>query len=136
MFLFFKKLFSKEEEKSVISQKNNIIFSNNNDDLGKFNARIEQGWKLNQKGIEYERNGDIDNAIICYEENLKDEFEGAHPYKRLAIIYRGKKDYTNEIRVLEQAIRIYHRNQQYNVKTYEQFKNRLIKAKLLKDKTL
>ena len=134
MFLFLKKLFSKEE--SVISQINNTDDFGDFSDFKQFNARTEEGWKLNEKGIKCERNGDIDNAIVCYEENLKNGFEGSHPYERLAIIYRRKKDYTNEIRVLEQAISIYPRNQQYNVKTYEQFKNRLIKAKLLKDKTL
>ena len=41
--------------------------------------------------------GDIDKAIVCYEENIKNEFASSHPYQRLAIIYRRKKDYVNEI---------------------------------------
>lgn len=49
--------------------------------------------------------------------------------------YRKKKDYINEIRVLEKAIESYHCNKAYNVKTYEEFKVRLIKAKLLRDKS-
>lgn len=122
--------------KKLFSNKNNIIFTRNNnlESCKKFNTKIEQGWKLNEKGIEYERVGDMDNAILCYEENITNRFDGSHPYKRLAIIYRRKKDYINEIRVLEQALESYHRNKAYNVKTYEEFKLRLIKAKLLRDK--
>lgn len=141
MFSFLRKLFLKGEE-SVLSKNDEIIFTANNDDdfdfeaYKEFNAKIERGWKLNEKGIEYERTGDIDNAIVCYEANIKNGFDGSHPYKRLAIIYRRKKDYINEIRVLEKAIEFYPCNKSYNVKTYEEFKVRLEKAKLLKDKSL
>ncbi|WP_195454764.1 tetratricopeptide repeat protein [Turicibacter sanguinis] len=137
MLSFLKKLFLDRKE-SVISKKNDITFTSNNDDFEpykKFNAKIERGWNLNEKGIEYERVGDIDNAIVCYEANITNGFDGSHPYKRLAIIYRKKKDYINEIRVLEKAIESYHCNKAYNVKTYEEFKVRLIKAKLLRDKS-
>lgn len=121
-----------------ISKKNDINFTSNNDDFDleeyeKFNAKIEREWKLNEKGIEYERVGDIDKAIFCYEENIKNEFADLHPYQRLAIIYRRKKDYVNEIRVLEKALESYD-DKAYKGKKYEEFQVRLIKAKLLRDK--
>lgn len=139
IILFFEKLFLDMIE-SLIPKKNNITFTSNDEDdfdleeYEKFNAMIEREYELNEKGMEYESIGDIDNAIICYEENIKNEFAGSHPYRRLAIIYRRKKDYVNEIRVLEKALESYD-DKGYKGKKYEEFQVRLIKAKLLRDKS-
>ena len=61
----------------------------------------------NLQGIEYEKQGLVDKAIILYEENIEDFDEGSHPYKRLAIIYHKQKKYEDERRVLEQAVYVF-----------------------------
>ena len=58
----------------------------------------------NMKGKELENAGNIDEAIPLYEANLIDQFMGTHPYERLRIIYRSRKDYENAIRVCQSAI--------------------------------
>ena len=67
-------------------------------------SRIENKWvNSNLKGIELEKKGKIDEAIELYEKNIEEEFDGTHPYTRLAIIYRKKGLLKDEIRVLEKA---------------------------------
>jgi len=79
----------------------------------------------NNKGIELEKKGDIENAIKLYEQNVADEFWGRHPYDRLAIIYRRRKQYDDEIRIIRKAIEIIGDTK---------YKKRLEKAKILKGK--
>jgi tetratricopeptide (TPR) repeat protein len=67
-------------------------------------CRIENKWvNRNSKGIELEKKCKIDKAIELYEKNIEEEFDGTHPYIRLAIIYRKKGLLKDEIRVLEKA---------------------------------
>lgn len=61
----------------------------------------------NLQGKELERIGRIDDAISLYELNVADDFEGSHPYDRLATIYHERKDYNNERRILEHAIYVF-----------------------------
>jgi len=61
----------------------------------------------NNKGIELEKKGDIENAIKLYEQNVDDKFFGTHPYDRLAIIYRKRKKFDDEIRILKRKISIF-----------------------------
>mgnify|MGYP003681939938 CR=1 FL=1 len=61
----------------------------------------------NNKGIELEKKGDIESAIKLYEKNVADEFFGTHPYDRLAIIYRKRKQFDDEIRILKRKISIF-----------------------------
>lgn len=61
----------------------------------------------NLMGKELEKEGFVDNAIELYELNVKSRFDGSFPYNRLAIIYRKRKQYDEEIRVLEQAVEVY-----------------------------
>lgn len=63
--------------------------------------------ELNLKGKEFEKVGQIDEAIQIYEENIANCFTGSFPYNRLAIIYRKRKDYNNEIRILQKAIGVF-----------------------------
>lgn len=60
-----------------------------------------------QKGISYEKNGDIDNAINIYEKLVRNKFEGSHAYDRLCVIYRKQKNYAAEEQVLLKAITIF-----------------------------
>ena len=62
---------------------------------------------INRLGIEAEKSGDIDLAIKLYEKNITNRFEGSHPYNRLSIIYRNKKMFDEEKRVLLTAIDVF-----------------------------
>lgn len=62
----------------------------------------------NNNGIELEKSGDIDKAISIYEENIAgDCYPATHSFDRLMILYRKRKDYDNEIRVIEKAIIVF-----------------------------
>ncbi len=61
----------------------------------------------NLLGIELEAEGLIDDAINCYEANLRDGFEGSQPYDRLAIIFRKRKDFASEVAVLARAVEVF-----------------------------
>lgn len=92
----------------------------------------------NLQGKEFEKAGEIEKAIELYEKNVKEKFEGNHPYDRLAIIYRKRKEYQEEIRVLNQAISIFEKEkikskrQDVNPKLIK-FKERLAKVNTLKE---
>lgn len=96
------------------------------------------GYELNKKGMEFEKNNDIDNAIKYYELSIENNFEGTYPYDRLMILYRKKKDYCNEIRVIENGIRMFEYIQNKGnrdvISTINKFKDRLEKAKKLQQK--
>jgi hypothetical protein len=55
----------------------------------------------NNRGIELEKNGNIESAIIIYEISVADDFFGTHPYDRLRIFYNKKKWYKDAIRVCQ-----------------------------------
>jgi len=71
-------------------------------------SKIENNWvNRNLKGIKLEKEGKIDKAIKLYEKNIEEEFDGSHPYTRLAIIYSKKGLLDDEIRVLKKAIWVF-----------------------------
>lgn len=86
----------------------------------------------NLKGVEFEKNGNLEKAIELYEENVAENFNGNHPYDRLATIYKNQNDLENEIRVLEKAIVIYEKitieDRIEGMPKLFRFKNRLEKA--------
>lgn len=86
----------------------------------------------NLRGIELEKDGRTDEAIALYEQNVAAYFEGSHPYNRLAIIYRKRKDYDNEIRVLRRAVSVYEQWKESDAVKYQKFVDRLKKAEQLK----
>jgi hypothetical protein len=61
----------------------------------------------NLKGIELEAQGLIDNAIECYEANVRDGFDGNHPYDRLGIIHRRRGEVNKELAVLQRAMSVF-----------------------------
>ncbi len=61
----------------------------------------------NLKGKELEKAGKTDDAINLYEQNVRERAIGTHSYDRLAIIYRRRKRFAEEIRVLEVATSVY-----------------------------
>lgn len=88
--------------------------------------------KANLDGAEAEKNGDIDTAIMLYERNVAERFDGSHPYKRLATIYRKQKRYADEVRVLRTAIQVFSNIDRQDVHDkLIWFKERLEKAEQL-----
>lgn len=65
-------------------------------------------------GIRYEKEGNIEDAVKVYEENIAMRSNGRHAYDRLKIIYRRQKDRENEIRVLRVAIGVFGEDSEYN----------------------
>ena len=123
--------------------KENKIFNNNTSvyDLPPAQQKVIFGVWLdrNNKGIKYEKQGEIDLAIKFYEQNISENYVGNHPYDRLAIIYRKQKDYLNEIRVLNKVISVFSllliSNPRADIKPkIAKFKNRLEKATILLNK--
>ena len=103
----------------------------------------------NLEGIELERKANIEDVVRLYEQNVADEFDGTRPYKRLVIIYRKKRQFDDEIRILKKAIQIFedislNRPQgmwspEFNhrfIKPINEFKKRLKKAEVLREKKL
>lgn len=96
---------------------------------------LTQDVANNLNGIEAEKSDETDEAIRMYEQNVAAGFDGSHPYKRLAIIYRKQKKYDDEIRVLKAAIKVFSKaNRSDTSSKLEWFKDRLKKAEELKAK--
>jgi tetratricopeptide (TPR) repeat protein len=61
----------------------------------------------NLKGKELEKKGNLEDAILLYEENVKEYFEGDYPYDRLVVIYHKQREFQKEREVLEKAIYVF-----------------------------
>lgn len=61
----------------------------------------------NNRGIAFEKGGRVEDAIKEYEDNILLRQPGLHAYKRLMILYRKRKDYENELRVIKTAIDVF-----------------------------
>ena len=71
--------------------------------MNNFDIQVER----NLKGKQLESIGDYEAAIELYELNIGENFEGSYPYRRLSILYRKRKMYQDEIRVLQKAISVF-----------------------------
>lgn len=88
----------------------------------------EEMVNRNLTGRELERQGKVDQAIALYEANLDDGFNGNHPYERLRIIYAGRKDFHEAIRVCQAFVNLPHRSNT-NPRKVEHFKEWVKKYK-------
>lgn len=81
------------------------------DDLREYNRKegeiLSKCSDTNNKGIAFEKDGSIDEALKLYEENITLKYPATHAYKRLMILYRKRKDYENELRVIRTAIDVF-----------------------------
>jgi len=89
----------------------------------------------NLQGKRLEKEGKKSEAIQLYETNVEENFEGSFPYRRLAVIYRKQKRYSEEIRILETAVTLYESLKKNSLRRdinpkLTQFLDRLEKAKL------
>lgn len=68
---------------------------------------INRTAELNNKGITLEKAGKIQEAIKIYEQNISyGDCRATHSYERLMVLYRRLKDYNNEKRIIELAIKM------------------------------
>lgn len=74
----------------------------------------------NLKGTKKENTGDMQGAIRLYEANIKDRFDGSHPYERLRMIYSGSGRYSDAIRVCETYIQYGQNDPKLKEKYHEQ----------------
>ena len=83
--------------------------------------------ELNNKGIKYEKEGNIEKAIETYEKNVSLGYTATHSYDRLCIIYRKQKDYENEIRIINLFLTNFPNTKTFE-KSIDKYKTRLSKA--------
>ena len=62
------------------------------------------------QGFDAKSTGDTDSDIEFYKKQVAEGFDGNHPYDRLAIYYRKRKEYDKEIEVLRKAIDVFSHN--------------------------
>ena len=68
---------------------------------------LNENSRLIKLGIDFEKEGMINEAIAVYEKAIIPQLPATHPYDRLMILYRKKKDYDNEIRIIKIAISVF-----------------------------
>ena len=67
--------------------------------------RLSECVELNNEGLSYEKNGDVESAINAYERNICPGcWPARHSFDRLIVIYHRNKDYGSERRVCLRAI--------------------------------
>lgn len=105
----------------LCKDENELEYRINNIDYSKFDTNLEtdevftpseenvhnENSRLIKLGIDLEKEGMIDEAISVYEKAITPRLPATHPYNRLMILYRKKKDYENEIRVIKIAISVF-----------------------------
>jgi tetratricopeptide (TPR) repeat protein len=71
--------------------------------------------ELNNRGIELEKAGRIDDAIEVYGMNVfcDNPYSARHSFDRLMVLYRKRKDYLREKAVVEKAISVFPAEQKY-----------------------
>ena len=93
----------------------------------RLNEALTKSATLNNIGIAREKEGDIDGAIECYEQNIGfGVYQTTDPYDRLLVIYRKRKDYENELRVTEAALNYLCERYESLRDKYEQRKQKIL----------
>jgi len=107
--------------------------------FNKIERANEVFYKMQEKASQLEEEGNIDESIKIYEKMISYATDLPGPYNRLAILYRKRKRYADEIRVLERAVYVYENvvfvYRADRISKLEKFKERLEKAKQLQKPT-
>lgn len=74
------------------------------EDEDDFDDDNDLAYQLSQKGDNYEKAGDVGNAVLCYELALDEHADMPHPYLRLAVIYKKQHRWEDVVRVCDAAI--------------------------------
>jgi HEAT repeat protein len=117
-----KKARRQEKDKDFKKSCNKTLKKAQKNMKGEASSKKSNGKPL--KAIKDMEKENIDEAIKEYEVHVSSESSSDVPYKRLAIIYRKKKDLNNEVRVLNSAI---DNLSKFNPGKEEWFKTRLEK---------
>lgn len=97
----------------------------------KFVNALSQMCTLNNQGMQLEKDNHINEAVAIYEKAIQIDYPATHPYDRLMVIYRRRKDYVNEIRVIKAAISMCdktiseHPERIGYIKSVDKYRNRL-----------
>lgn len=87
---------------------------------------LEYLVERNNRGIEFEKNGNIDRAVLIFEISVADEFFGTHPYDRLRIIYGTQKNYEDAIRVCKAYLNLPIRPNGQNKPHFQKYLEKLL----------
>lgn len=98
----------------------------------KLDNGLSQICALNNQGTQFEKENRIDEAVAIYEKAIQIDYPASYPYDRLMVIYRRRKDYANEARVIKAAISMCekviseHPERIGYVKSLDKYRNRLL----------
>ena len=110
----------KLKNKAIFNGYNNFILSKSEylqakqsaEDYKRKTELLNTTASLNLQGIEFEKQGNIKEAIKLYEKNVTLGYPATHSYKRLAILYRKNDDKENELRICNHAIEKFSKNEE------------------------
>ena len=89
----------------------------------------------NIEGIRLEKAGDLAGAIRLYEANIKDGFDGSHPYDRLRIIYKKKKDFSAMRAACESFLKVSSQLKYPDQKLCEMFRKEIEKLETMNEES-
>ncbi|HEX2920902.1 MAG TPA: hypothetical protein VHO50_07050 [Bacteroidales bacterium] len=91
-----------------------------------YENKLSECASLNNQGVDYEKAGNITQAIKTYESNIKEGcYPASHSFDRLMILYRKAKDYNSELRVIDRAIEIIGERNPALIKKYQDRKEKV-----------
>ena len=77
------------------------------------NRKIAETADLNNQGIAFEKEGNIDKAIAVYEKNVAQDSDGTYAYDRLLVIYKKLKRVGDELRICQLAAKKFPNEEKY-----------------------
>ena len=63
-----------------------------------------------------EQDGELNKAVKLYEQNIKEDYADEFAFERLMIIYRKLKEYEDELRVINRAIKVFQKSMEDHLK--------------------
>lgn len=69
--------------------------------------KLRQTASLNSQGMDFEKAGKIDEAIDVYEQCIALGEKAFHSFERLMVLYHRRKQYADEIRVINRCKDVY-----------------------------
>jgi len=108
VFLFIKMpIIAKRKYKNLLVSEDDdapIEEDDDDEDYDDDDDEPDLGFDLTQRGMQYEKASDENNAVRCYELAVNEHADFPYPYLRLAIIYRKRKQWDDVVRVCDAAL--------------------------------